>query len=86
MVAEDAVLFDDLYIPNSGGIQDSGGGLGTRKSGGGGNLAGLGIGNLNFGRSPKGKSHCAKEGKQEESVHRFVILKPDRPVRKGCRI
>ena len=86
MVAEDSVLFDDLYIPNSGGIQDSCGGLSTGKSGGGGNLAGLGVGNLNFGRSPKGEGHCSKEGKQEESVHRFVILKPDRPVRKGCRI
>ena len=86
MVAEDAVLFDDLYIPDSGCIQDSGGGLGSGKSGGGGNLAGLGVGNLNFGRSPKGKGHCAEEGKQEESVHRFVILKPDRLVRKGCRI
>jgi len=86
MVAEDAVLFDDLYISDSCGIQDSGSGLGTRKSRGGGNLAGLGVGNLNFGRGPKGKGHCAKEGKQEESVHRFVILKPDRHVRKGCGI
>jgi hypothetical protein len=65
MVAKDAVLFDDLYIPNSGGIQDSCGGLGTGKSRGGGNLAGFGVGNLNFGCGPKGKGHCPKEGKQE---------------------
>ena len=85
MVAEDAVLFDDLYIPDSGCIQDSGGSLGSGKPRRGGNLAGLGIGNLNFGRGPKGKGHCPKEGKQEESVHLFRILKPKMPMRKGGR-
>ena len=83
VVPQQAVLLYDFHVADPGGIQNALGGFCPGQSGGGGNLAPLGVGNFDFGGRPKREGHRSDESDPEEYAHEEGILKRGTSGRKG---